>query len=447
MRDLEKEVSEFHIDNEEEVSSYHRLRRQLLELGKEFQEWLVQPQYAVPFMQPGRLIEVKHGERNFGFGVVVNFKKINPKDAKSASNANPLENENNYVVEALLHVTSETAKCKSPAELTPASEGTGKGEMIVVPIFLNLIQQISSVKVFLPKDLRVKDNRKVVIKTLEGVRAKFGSDVPVLDPIKDMKIHDRSFKELTKRIAAFEERLSAHSLSEKPKDELASVLEEYGKKVSLRERADSARAELKKAKSLLQMSDLKCMKRVLRRLGYCTASDVIEVKGRIACELSSADELLLTEMVFNGLFDGLGPEQSAAVLSCFVFDENCKEMPKLTEALSGPLRQMQEMARRIAKVSKEAKITIDEDAYVDQFRPGLMDVVHEWCKGASFAQLCKMTDVFEGSVIRCIRRLEELLRQMVQAAKNIGNTELENKFSEAIRLLKRDIVFAASLYL
>jgi superfamily II RNA helicase len=34
-----------------------------------------------------------------------------------------------------------------------------------------------------------------------------------------------------------------------------------------------------------------------------------------------------------------------------------------------------------------------------------------------------------------------------KAAKNIGNTDLENKFSESIKLLKRDIVFAASLYL
>ena len=41
-----------------------------------------------------------------------------------------------------------------------------------------------------------------------------------------------------------------------------------------------------------------------------------------------------------------------------------------------------------------------------------------------------MTDVFEGSIIRCIRRLEEVLRQMCQAAKTIGNTELENKFSQ-----------------
>jgi ATP-dependent RNA helicase DOB1 len=46
-----------------------------------------------------------------------------------------------------------------------------------------------------------------------------------------------------------------------------------------------------------------------------------------------------------------------------------------------------------------------------------------------------------------MRRLEEVLRQLCQAAKNIGNTDLENKFSEGIKVIKRDIVFAASLYL
>jgi DSHCT (NUC185) domain len=34
---------------------------------------------------------------------------------------------------------------------------------------------------------------------------------------------------------------------------------------------------------------------------------------------------------------------------------------------------------------------------------------------------------------------------MVQAAKAIGNTELENKFAAAITAIKRDIVFAPSL--
>lgn len=144
------------------------------------------------------------------------------------------------------------------------------------------------------------------------------------------------------------------------------------------------------------MDELKCRKRVLRRMAYCTASDVIELKGRVACELNGADELLMTEMIFNGLFNSLSVPQMVALISCFVCDDKSNEMPKSTEELSGPLRQMQDLARRIAKVSTEANLELDEDTYVERFKPYLMDVVYAWCKGATFLQICKMTDIFEG---------------------------------------------------
>jgi ATP-dependent RNA helicase DOB1 len=59
----------------------------------------------------------------------------------------------------------------------------------------------------------------------------------------------------------------------------------------------------------------------------------------------------------------------------------------------------------------------------------------------------KMTDVYEGSLIRVFRRLEEALRQMAQAAKVMGSEELEKKFEESLAMVKRDIVAAQSLYL
>ena len=64
------------------------------------------------------------------------------------------------------------------------------------------------------------------------------------------------------------------------------------------------------------------------------------------CQLSfalpcSADELLITEMLFNGVFNDLTSAQCCALLSVFVFQEKASEMPKLTEELSGPLRIMQ----------------------------------------------------------------------------------------------------------
>ena len=44
----------------------------------------------------------------------------------------------------------------------------------------------------------------------------------------------------------------------------------------------------------------------------------------------------------------------------------------------------------------EAKLELVEDEYVESFRPQLMDVVHAWCSGATFAEVLKKTDVFEG---------------------------------------------------
>lgn len=55
----------------------------------------------------------------------------------------------------------------------------------------------------------------------------------------------------------------------------------------------------------------------------------------------SADELLMTEMIFNGMFNNLTVPQCVALLSCFVCDEKSNESQKTGEELSGPLRQMQ----------------------------------------------------------------------------------------------------------
>lgn len=58
-----------------------------------------------------------------------------------------------------------------------------------------------------------------------------------------------------------------------------------------------------------------------------------------------------------------------------------------------------------------------------------------------------MTDVFEGSLIRMFRRLEELLRQLAQGAKVMGSEELEKKFEDALTKIRRDLVSSQSLYL
>lgn len=87
------------------------------------------------------------------------------------------------------------------------------------------------------------------------------------------------------------------------------------------------------------------------------------------------------------------------------------------------------------------------EKFVNSFRSDIMEVVYSWTKGSKFYEIMELSPVFEGSLIRAIRRLEELLQQLIVASKSIGEIEMESKFEEAVTKIKRDIVFAASLYL
>jgi len=77
-----------------------------------------------------------------------------------------------------------------------------------------------------------------------------------------------------------------------------------------------------------------------------------------------------------------------------------------------------------------------------------MDVTFEWCKGRSFMDICKMTEIFEGSIIRVFKRTEELLKQLrLVASSKLENHELAKKFDIENEKLKRGIVFSAFLYI
>lgn len=436
VQDKQKLYESFSIKDEASITSYHHIREQLDSLGKKYHEFYTNPQYLVPFLQPGRMVKIKTEEDEYDWGIIVNFKKDTKDNTK-----NPLKSVTRIVVDCLLHVDDDSEKEGIPK---PCPSGK-KGSVEVVPVVSGLITKVSSLRIYYPNDLRPSDNRRSVLNRIEEVKKRYPDGPPLLNPVQDMHIKDQEFLNVLSMLEKFEKRLFAHPLHNSA--ELAGIYTKYLEKIELEKELKQSKQALREARSLLQMDDLKHRKRVLRRLGYCNNADVIEFKGRVACELSSGDELLLTEMIFNGTFNDLSAPQCVALLSCFVCDERSSEQPTSMEELSAPLKQMQDFARRIAKVAIECKLELDEEEYVEKFKPTLMDVVLAWCKGASFLQLCKMTDVFEGSIIRCMRRLEELLRQMVQASKTIGNTDLENKFSEGIRLLKRDIVFAASLYL
>ena len=89
---------------------------------------------------------------------------------------------------------------------------------------------------------------------------------------------------------------------------------------------------------------------------YVTTDDVLELKGKVACEISSADELTLTELMFNGVLKDIKVEEMVSLLSCFVWQEKLQDATKPREELDMLFVQLQDIARRVANVQLECKV-------------------------------------------------------------------------------------------
>jgi ATP-dependent RNA helicase DOB1 len=209
----------------------------------------------------------------------------------------------------------------------------------VIPIQHTLIRDISALRIYLPDDIRSREVRQHILKTVQDILQRYPFGLPLLDPIKDMNVNSSDMISCMKQYAILQTRLHEHPLTNH--SQLKSIYHQYEQKANLEKQVLDAKNELKKAQSLLQIGDLKRYKRVLRRLGYCNSADVIELKGRVACEIDTGDELVTTELLFNSVFNELTVSQACALLSCFVFQEKANEMPKLPPELAEPLRRMQ----------------------------------------------------------------------------------------------------------
>ncbi|KAK5138351.1 ATP-dependent RNA helicase mtr4 [Meristemomyces frigidus] len=449
LAELEQKRLEMVIEQEQEIKEYYDLRQSLTGYANQMNAVITAPQHLLKFLQSGRLVRVKYKDYDFGWGAIVNWLNVRPAKCQKEDEI-PVGSR--VVVDVLMKVASDVTPPQSGSKLSddlppgvrPPAAGD-KGKMEVVPVMNGTLDSIGHLRIFLPTDLRTQDQRNTVRKALEEVERRFPDGVAVLDPIENMGIRDDNFKQLLRKIEVLEHKMLSNPLHDS--EELPALYDQYAAKVELVSTIKGKRKQISDALSILQLDELKNRKRVLRRLGFVNDADVVQLKARVACEISTGDELVLSELLFNRFFNELSPEQCAAALSVFIFEEKSKDTPQLKEELAKPFREIQAQARQVAKVSMESKVLVNEDEYLGSFKCELMEVVYAWTHGASFATICKMTDVYEGSLIRLFRRLEELLRQMAQGSKVMGSEELEQKFEAALGKVRRDIVAAQSLYL
>lgn len=203
-------------------------------------------------------------------------------------------------------------------------------------------------------------------------------------------------------------------------------------------------SSLNKLKEIYHMAECKKMVNVLKHLQYIDETSVL-IKGKMASEISASDELVITEMIFNTSFPSLPLIDMISLISCFVCEE--KDETEISAENDRLYKIIVDVSSKVCDVMNQNGIEVKHENYIKKFSPQLMDVVKMWMAGKTFVEICSNTSAFEGSIIRAFKRLEELLRQLSNAAAVIGNNELVNLFGQGIFLIKRDIIFANSLYI
>ncbi|RZC66331.1 hypothetical protein C5167_010020 [Papaver somniferum] len=484
---LKEEKDLIMIDEEETLMNYYYLLEQRQKLKKDINDIVFCPKYCVPFLKSGRLISIRctRGDNNPSFsiedqvtwGVITNFGGViglSEDDSRGkAEDAN-----------CKVHVLTRCVVSKdggTSIKIVPSEE---QGEPVVVSVPLSQakfsiihfcsflviwcflvifyekeynqykyqkiclctgIDGLSSRCLNVPKDLLPLTARENTFKMVCECVHRDAEESHLLDPVEDMKVQHKYYNKFVSRLEKLESQFSKHEVVKSP------LIKEKLKALRLKKELEAKimliRNNVSSSKAFAFKDELKARMRVLRNLKYVTRAGVVELKGKVACEITGADELTLTELMFKGVFNRVTVEEMISLLSCFVWQEKLQDAQKPREGLDLLFTELQETAKTVANVQLNCKVPVDIEGFVNSFRPDIMEVVYAWAKGSKFCEIMEIAQVFEGSLIRAIRRLEEVLQQLTEAAKSLGDTQLEAKFQEAVTKIKRDIVFAASLYL
>ncbi|KAK4057847.1 Antiviral helicase ski2 [Microbotryomycetes sp. JL221] len=178
---------------------------------------------------------------------------------------------------------------------------------------------------------------------------------------------------------------------------------------------------------------------VLKELQFIDENQTVLLKGRVACEINSASELVLTELILDNFFATYEPEEIVALLSAFIFQEKTDNEPLLTPRLEEGRAVIEQVSDRVLAVQTRHRANFADEGFNSN---GEL----KWGLTEPFNQITALTDVQEGTIVRTITRLDETCREVRDAARIVGNSDLFNKMVTCQEKIRRDVVFCASLY-
>jgi superfamily II RNA helicase len=172
-------------------------------------------------------------------------------------------------------------------------------------------------------------------------------------------------------------------------------------------------------------------------------------KGIMASEISECNEIMLTEMITNDFFLELEPAEIVGILAVFI-EEKSNDVTMIKQLnISSKMKDTLEKINFIAQdfgdyeYNSYIEIGTDWNLYLSFIGPA-----YDWARGKSIYEIYSMySNVYEGTFIRNILRINNIIENIKNIAEMINNSDLLKKLENVEPLLVRDQVTTESLYI
>ncbi|PRX92336.1 DEAD/DEAH box helicase [Allonocardiopsis opalescens] len=180
---------------------------------------------------------------------------------------------------------------------------------------------------------------------------------------------------------------------------------------------------------------------VLDDLGYLEGDDVTP-QGRRLAKIYSELDLLAAESLRTGVWDGLSPEELAAVVSGLVFETRRPDdahAPRIPPgAAADAVLEMARLWGELYEVEKNHRVS-----FLREPDFGFAWAAFRWARGHRLDAVLSDTELTAGDFVRAVRQLLDLLGQVADAAPEEGGVRRTAR--AAMDALRRGVVAYSSV--
>jgi len=194
------------------------------------------------------------------------------------------------------------------------------------------------------------------------------------------------------------------------------------------------------------------MKRMIQLLEQekFVENNIITTKGIIASSICEVSELILSQAVYEGLFDDLEFEEIIALISSFINEKDPNNEEKYISGLKIPtilqnkLNKLTEIAEHYYDCEDKFSIYINSDfkIYLDFVEPSYI-----WAQGHTIQEVYKHTNIYDGNFVKAILRINNIMMNFTDICNYLKKYDLLKKIENYEKYLIRDVVSINSLYI